>query len=265
VGLYQHDLNQTKLSKKLDDVVESSVNKVGVNLNTASSALLQYVSGLSSRTAKNIVAHRENKGAFKDRQALRKITGIGDFRFQQSAGFLRIPGANNPLDNTAIHPESYDVTQKLCDYFEINIKHLNQQRSSIAKKLEGRSIASVAKDLGTGEPTFDLIIEHLLKPGRDPREDLPKPLLRTDVLKMEDLQTGQKLEGTVRNVVDFGAFVDIGVKQDGLLHISELGTENRRIENIYDHISVGNIVKVEIKSVDLERGRISLAKVDPVN
>jgi len=265
VGLYQHDLNQTKLSKKLDDVVESSVNKVGVNLNTASSALLQYVSGLSSRTAKNIVAHRENKGAFKDRQALRKITGIGDFRFQQSAGFLRIPGANNPLDNTAIHPESYDVTQKLCDYFEINIKHLNQQRSSIAKKLEGRSIASVAKDLGTGEPTLDLIIENLLKPGRDPREDLPKPLLRTDVLKMEDLQTGQKLEGTVRNVVDFGAFVDIGVKQDGLLHISELGTENRRIENIYDHISVGNIVKVEIKSVDLERGRISLAKVDPVN
>lgn len=260
VGLYQHDLNQTKLSKKLDDVVESCVNKVGVNLNTASAALLQYVSGLSSRTAKNIVAHREKKGAFTDREGLREITGIGEFRFQQSAGFLRIPDAENPLDNTAIHPESYEATQKLCTYCEINIQQLNQQRSLLAEKLNRQSTGTIAEHLGIGEPTLELIIENLLKPGRDPREDMPKPLLRTDVLKMEDLQVGQKLEGTVRNVVDFGAFVDIGVKQDGLLHISELGSKNRRIKNIYDHISVGNIVKVEVKSVDLERGRIGLAK-----
>ena len=261
VGLYQHDLNQARLSKKLDDVVETCVNKVGVNINTASSALLKYVSGLSSRTAKNIVSHRETHGAFRNRETLRDITGIGDFRFQQSAGFLRIPDAENPLDNTAIHPESYDVAKKLCDHFSVKLQYLKQQRSALADQLKAAKKRELAQKLDVGEPTLELIVENLLKPGRDPREDLPKPLLRTDILKMEDLQIGQKLEGTVRNVVDFGAFVDIGVKQDGLLHVSELGSENRKIKNIYDHISVGNIVKVEIKSVDLERGRIGLAKL----
>jgi len=262
VGLYQHDVNQTKLERKLDDVVESCVNGVGVNLNTASIALLQYVSGLSSRTAKNIVKQRESEGAFQTRELIRKISGIGDFRFQQSAGFLRIPGAKNPLDNTAIHPESYDAARKLCNHLNINIAQLQSERSKLKKALQNISTDKTASILNIGKPTLELIIENLLKPGRDPREDLPKPLLRTDILKMEDLQTGQKLEGTVRNVVDFGAFVDIGVKQDGLLHISELNPGRQRIKNIHNHISVGDIVSVEIKSLDPERGRIGLKKSD---
>jgi len=261
VGLYQHDVNQTKLSRKLDDVVESCVNGVGVNLNTASAALLQYVSGLTSRTAKNIVKQREAGGSFNSREEVREISGIGDFRFQQAAGFLRIPEAANPLDNTAIHPESYDAARQFCDLMDIRIDRLMDERKKMKTALQNISLSEVAQKLDIGEPTLELIIENLQKPGRDPREDMPKPLLRTDILTLEDLQPGQKLEGTVRNVVDFGAFVDIGVKHDGLLHISELTEGRQRIKNIHDHISVGDIVSVEIKSLDLERGRIGLSKI----
>ena len=262
VGLYQHDVNQVQLSRKLDDVVESCVNEVGVNLNTASAALLNYVSGLSKSVSERIVKYREEKGKFSDREALKEISGVGDFRFQQSAGFLRIPEADNPLDNTAIHPESYDATQQLCEMFDIDLNQLTEQRKAVAQQLEHIDRQRTADSLEIGVPTLELIIENLMKPGRDPREALPKPLLRKDVMKAEDLQIGQKLEGTVRNVVDFGAFVDIGVKQDGLLHISELSSGRQRITDIHEHIGVGEIVEVTIKSLDLERGRIGLKKAE---
>ena len=260
VGLYQHDLNQTALSKKLDDVVESCVNDVGVNLNTASSELLTHISGLSRNVARNIIEYREKKGRFKSRDEIRNISGVGDFRFQQSAGFLRIPEAVHPLDNTAIHPESYQATEKLCNLFGINVENLFKEQKKIETAFDGINKEEVAGQIGVGVPTLVLIIENLRKPGRDPRESLPKPLLRQDVLKMEDLSTGMKLEGTVRNVVDFGAFVDIGVKQDGLLHISNMSKE-KRVEDPHDVVAVGDIINVEITNIDLERGRIGLALV----
>lgn len=261
VGLYQHDVNQTQLSQKLDDVVESCVNNVGVNLNTASSSLLNYVSGLGRRVAKAIVKRRENEGIFTDRSQLMDVTGVGEFRFQQAAGFLRIPESTNSLDNTAIHPESYEATEKLCDLFSVDLDKLNEQIDILAQKFQGIDKQEVADKIGVGVPTLELIIENLQKPGRDPRESLPKPLLREDIMKMEDLQEGQELEGTVRNVVDFGAFVDIGVKQDGLLHVSKMGRGGKRVENPHEEVAVGDIVKVKITSLDLERGRIGLAIV----
>ncbi|MEX0722525.1 MAG: Tex family protein [Gracilimonas sp.] len=257
VGLYQHDVNQNQLSGKLDDVVESCVNEVGVNLNTASAPLLSHISGLSKRVASNIVKHREEKGIFVARDQIRDIDGVGDFRFQQAAGFMRIPESKNPLDNTAIHPESYEAAEKLCNLFGINLENLSQEKDKIAGKFKNANLKETAEQIGVGVPTLELIIENLQKPGRDPRESLPKPLLRTDVMKMEDLKEGQKLEGTVRNVVDFGAFVDIGVKQDGLLHISNMA-ENRKIEDPHDVVGVGDIINVEILTLDLERGRIGL-------
>ncbi|MGM0589257.1 MAG: Tex family protein [Bacteroidota bacterium] len=260
VGLYQHDVNQTKLSKKLDDVVESCVNTVGVNLNTASASLLNYVSGLSRSTSRKIVERRESEGIFTDRQQLKDISGVGEFRFQQAAGFLRIPESNNPLDNTAIHPESYEATQQLCEQFEIDLENLKELQDVLPLKFRDMDYERVADQLDIGVPTLELIVENLQKPGRDPREALPKPLLRTDVMKMEDLKEGQQLEGTVRNVVDFGAFVDIGVKQDGLLHISNL-KEHGRVDDVHDEVSVGDIVKVEILSIDLDRGRIGLKRI----
>lgn len=258
VGLYQHDVNQTQLATKLDDVVESCVNEVGVNLNTASAPLLSHISGLSKKVAENIVKYREDKGAFINRDQIKEIEGVGDFRFQQAAGFMRIPEAKNPLDNTAIHPESYEATEKLCNLFGIDIESLSSQKSVIESKLGNINTSQIAEQIGIGEPTLQLIIENLMKPGRDPREELQKPLLRTDVMNMEDLKEGQKLEGTVRNVVDFGAFVDLGVKQDGLLHISNMSKDKRRIENPHDVLGVGDIIKVEIITLDLERGRIGL-------
>lgn len=261
VGLYQHDINQVQLAKKLDDVVESCVNEVGINLNTASSSLLTHVSGLSRKVAKNIVDHRDSKGRFKSREELKDISGVGEFRFQQSAGFMRIPDGSHPLDNTAIHPESYEATEKLCNLFGINVDKLSDQKEKIESAFKNLNVKQVAGQLGVGEPTLELIIENLQKPGRDPRESLPKPLLRQDVLKMEDLTPGMKLEGTVRNVVDFGAFVDLGVKQDGLLHISQMSSGRRRIENPHDVVSVGDIISVEIKNIDIERGRIGLALI----
>jgi len=260
VGLYQHDVNQNQLAQSLDDVVESCVNQVGVNLNTASAPLLSHISGLSRRVAKNIVSHREKDGIFTSRQEIKDISGVGEFRFQQAAGFMRIPESNNPLDNTAIHPESYEATEKLCNLFSINLAKLKDQCESIGEKLSNIDKEQVAEQIGVGIPTLELIIENLQKPGRDPRESLPKPVLREDVMKMEDLSEGQVLEGTVRNVVDFGAFVDIGVKQDGLLHISKMA--DRKIENPHDIVAVGDILKLKIVSLDLERGRIGLSLID---
>jgi len=260
VGLYQHDVNQNQLAQSLDDVIESCVNQVGVNLNTASAPLLSHISGLSKRVAKNIVKRRESEGIFSDRDEIMDISGVGEFRFQQAAGFLRIPESRNPLDNTAIHPESYEAAEKLCNLFGIDIEHLSEQHKLISKKLANINKKEVAEQIGVGVPTLELIIENLQKPGRDPRESLPKPVLRQDIMKMEDLSEGQVLEGTVRNVVDFGAFIDIGVKQDGLLHISNMA--DRKVEDPHEIVSVGDILKVKIVSLDLERGRIGLSLSD---
>lgn len=261
VGLYQHDINQKQLASKLDDVVESCVNEVGVNLNTASAPLLSHISGLSKKVADNIVKFREKSGAFKSREQIKDIEGVGDFRFQQAAGFMRIPEAKNPLDNTAIHPESYEATEKLCNLFGIDIENLSKQKNVIESKLGSINTKQIAEQLGIGEPTLELIIENLMKPGRDPRDSMKKPILRTDVMSMDDLKEGQKLEGTVRNVVDFGAFVDIGVKQDGMLHISNMSTTGKRVEDTHKIVGVGDIISVEIISLDLERGRIGLKLV----
>lgn len=261
VGLYQHDINQKQLASKLDDVVESCVNEVGVNLNTASAPLLSHISGLSKKVADNIVKFREQSGAFKSREQIKDIEGVGDFRFQQAAGFMRIPEAENPLDNTAIHPESYEATEKLCNLFGIDIENLSKQKSVIESKLGNINTKQIAEQLGVGEPTLELIIENLKKPGRDPRDSMKKPILRTDVMSMDDLKEGQKLEGTVRNVVDFGAFIDIGVKQDGMLHISNMSLTGKRVEDTHEVVGVGDIISVEIISLDLERGRIGLKLV----
>ncbi len=261
VGLYQHDVNQNQLATKLDDVVESCVNEVGVNLNTASAPLLAHISGLSKRVAQNIIAFREEKGAFENRSQLHEIEGVGEFRFQQAAGFMRIPEAKNPLDNTAIHPESYEATEKLCNLFGIDLDNLPSQIKVIESKLNNINTTQVAEQIGVGVPTLELIIENLQKPGRDPRESLKKPILRTDIMKMEDLKEGQKLEGTVRNVVDFGAFVDLGVKQDGMLHISNMSRTGKRVEDPHEVVGVGDIISVEIITIDLERGRIGLKLV----
>ncbi|MFA5670359.1 MAG: Tex family protein [Balneolaceae bacterium] len=258
VGLYQHDVNQNQLVTKLDDVVESCVNEVGVNLNTASAPLLAHISGLGKRVAQNIVKYREEKGAFVNRNQLHEIDGVGEFRFQQAAGFMRILDAANPLDNTAIHPESYEATEKLCNLFGIDLEDLSSQLKEIESKLSKINTTQVAEQIGVGVPTLELIIENLQKPGRDPRESLQKPLLRTDIMQMGDLKEGQKLEGTVRNVVDFGAFVDIGVKQDGMLHISNMSKTGKRVEDPHEVVGVGDIISVEIISLDLERGRIGL-------
>ncbi len=258
VGLYQHDINQAALSKKLDDVVESCVNEVGVNLNTASAELLTHISGLSRNVAKNMIRYREERGAFKNREELKKIDGIGDFRFQQAAGFLRIPNAKHPLDNTAIHPESYEAAEKLCLLIGVDLTKIDREQKKIETAIAEMNKSDIAEKIGTGIPTLELMLENLLKPGRDPRESLPKPLLRKGILKMEDLTAGMKLEGTVRNVVDFGAFVDIGVKQDGLLHISQMGKE-KRVSDPHEVVAVGDIIKVVILNVDQERGRIGLA------
>lgn len=261
VGLYQHDVNQNQLSSKLDDVVESCVNEVGVNLNTASAPLLTHISGLGKRVADAIVKQRESVGIFTSREQIKDIEGVGEFRFQQAAGFMRIPESNNPLDNTAIHPESYEAAEKLCNLFGINLENLATEKSKIATKLANLNTRQVAEQLGVGEPTLKLIIENLQKPGRDPRESLQKPILRTDVVKMGDLKEGQKLQGTVRNVVDFGAFVDIGVKQDGMLHISNMSKTSQRVEDPHEVVGVGDIITVEIISIDLDRGRIGLKLV----
>ncbi len=259
VGLYQHDVDQKLLSKKLDDVVLSCVNYVGVDVNTASVSLLNYVSGLNKRIAKNIVKHREKIGKFKNRFQLLEVSGIGEKAFEQCAGFLRIPNGENPLDNTSIHPESYQATEKLLKLCELSTTHVNEKGNLVEMFVKTKGVEKVAKEIGIGEPTLIDIIENLKKPGRDPREELPKPILRSDVLIIEDLKEGMKLKGTVRNVVDFGAFVDIGVKQDGLLHISQIA--NKFVKNPLELLKVGDIIDVTIIGIDIPKQRISLSMI----
>ncbi len=256
VGLYQHDVNQKQLGKTLDTVVESAVNHVGVDVNTASAPLLSYVAGISRRVAEAIVQHREKNGPFRSRSELKKVKGLGEKTYQQAIGFLKIPQGARPLDNTFIHPESYPVVERLFEYLEVrgDEKTLPGRIETLRRQEDLRELADL---LEVGVPTLEDILEALAKPGRDPREDLPKPLLRQDVLSMEDLEEGMVLTGTVRNVVDFGAFVDIGVKQDGLVHISQLA--DRYIKSPFEVVSVGDVVKVRVMSVDVQRGRIGLS------
>ncbi|MFZ1289101.1 MAG: Tex family protein [Melioribacteraceae bacterium] len=257
VGLYQHDVDQKLLNKNLDDVVISCVNYVGVDINTASSSLLNYVSGLSKRIANNIVKYREENGRFENRNQLKKVSGVGEKLFEQSAGFLKISGGENPLDSTFIHPESYEATEKLLKMCEISSTSINEKGLLVKQFVEKKGIEKIANQLNVGVPTLEDIVQNIIKPGRDPREDMPKPILRSDVLKIEDLEVGMTLKGTVRNVVDFGAFVDIGVKQDGLLHISEMA--NKFVKHPMEIVSVGDIIDVKIKSVEIAKNRIALS------
>jgi len=255
VGQYQHDLPPKELDRHLTEVVESAVNRVGVELNTASAALLGYVSGLSPAVARNVVHYRENNGKFSSRRQLLKVAKLGAKAFQQAAGFLRIAEASNPLDGTAIHPESYELAQRILDLVQARPEEVGTP--GLAGKLAGLNIPLLAEQLSAGEPTVRDVIASLLKPHRDPREELPPPLFRTDVLSIEDLQPGMSLVGTVRNVVDFGAFVDIGVKQDGLVHLSELA--ERYIRHPLEAVAIGDVVTVRVLAVDRERGKIALS------
>jgi len=258
VGQYQHDLNQSKLSNSLKSVVEDCVNTVGVDLNTASPSLLNYIAGLSPAVSKNIVKYREEIGRFKNRKEIKKVKRLGGKTFEQCAGFLRISEGDNPLDNTSVHPESYDITMKLINrlgYSKQDIKS-GKLKDIKSKIIENGSIEELARELEVGVPTLEDIVKEIEKPGRDPREDMPKPVFRSDVLKMEDLKAEMVLSGTVRNVVDFGAFIDIGVKQDGLVHISQLS--DKYVKNPMDIVSVGDSVKVKVMDIDLEKGRVSL-------
>lgn len=255
VGQYQHDVTPKKLDESLQTVVEDCVNSVGVDLNTASAALLQYIAGLSKATAKAVVAYRDKNGKFTDRQELLKVPRLGPKAFEQCAGFIRIPEGRNPLDNTSVHPESYQAAEKLLAEMGLSLGDLNKSEM-IKEALAHLALKETAKELGIGEPTLRDIVTSLQKPGRDPREELPKPLLRSDVLSIEDITPGMELYGTVRNVVDFGAFVDIGIKNDGLVHISELG--QRYVKHPLEVVAVGDIVKVKVLSVDEKRGRVSL-------
>ena len=253
VGQYQHDMNQKKLDESLGGVVEDSVNMVGVDLNTASAALLEYVSGINKTLARNIVAYREANGKFITRADLLKVEKLGPKAFEQCAGFLRIPGGKNLLDNTGVHPESYEATRKL---LELTDTDMGDKTKLGALWKDDKSVHRLAEELGIGELTLKDIIKELMKPGRDPREDMPKPILKSDVLDMEDLKPGMRLKGTVRNVIDFGAFVDIGVHQDGLVHISQI--TDRYIKHPLDALSIGDVVEVEVLSVDVKKKRISL-------
>jgi uncharacterized protein len=254
VGLYQHDVDQTALTAALTGVVEDVVNRVGVEVNTASPALLGYVSGIGSKLAEKIVAIRDERGAFADRESLRSVPGLGPKAFEQAAGFLRIRGGSNPLDSSAIHPESYPVADAVLELAGVSAGVSQEDRRQAVEKLCIRPVEILASEIGCGVPTLTDILEQLVRPGRDPREDTPAPILRSDVLKMEDLTTGMKLKGTVRNVVDFGAFVDIGVKQDGLLHRTQMKPGTL--------LQVGDIIEVNILKVESERGRISLGMED---
>ncbi len=256
VGQYQHDVDQKRLGEALDAVVESVVNYVGVDVNTASPALLSYVAGINRRVAEAIVAYRNEHGPFRSRAELKRVKGLGEKAFQQAAGFLRIPGAENPLDETAIHPESYEAVRRLFEWMGVNGRE-RDMADRIAAFRTAHADEEVAARIGVGVPTLQDIYEALSKPGRDPRDDLPAPILRQDVLSIDDLREGMVLKGTVRNVVDFGAFVDIGVKRDGLVHVSEMA--ERYVSNPHEVVRVGDVVDVKVIKVDKERGRISLS------
>ncbi|MDO7485728.1 Tex family protein [Peribacillus frigoritolerans] len=259
VGQYQHDVSQKKLTESLTFVVETAVNQVGVNVNTASSSLLQYVAGLSKSVAQNIVKKREVEGKFSSRKELKKIPRLGAKTYEQCIGFLRIINGDEPLDQTAIHPENYSAVNKLLKKMGFTSEDLGSD--ALNEELGKLNPADLVNELEIGEITIKDIIDDLMKPGRDPRDELSKPLLKQDVLKMEDLQTGMELQGTVRNVVDFGAFVDIGVKQDGLVHISKLS--NRFVKHPLDVVAVGDVVTVWVELVDSQKQRVSLTMLEP--
>ena len=259
VGQYQHDVNQKKLSESLTGVVEDSVNKVGVDVNTATPSLLSYVSGINNTIAKNIVKYRDENGKLKERKDLLKVPKLGKVAYEQCAGFIRIPDGINPLENTAVHPESYEQTEKLLTKLGFNKNDLKNKDTLnvLREELKNVDIPALSKELEIGEMTLSDIISELSKPGRDPREDMPKPILRSDVLKFEDLTIGMVLTGTVRNVIDFGTFVDIGVKYDGLVHISEMS--DSYIKSPSDIVSVGDIVKVKVIKIDSDRKKVGLS------
>ena len=259
VGQYQHDVNQKRLAESLTGVVEDAVNKVGVDVNTATPSLLSYVSGINSSIAKNIVKYRDENGKLKTRKELLKVPKLGKVAFEQCAGFLRIVDGTNPLEITAVHPESYDAAEKLLESVGFEKEDLRNKDKVIdlREKLKSVDIAKESKDLDIGELTLKDIVDELSKPGRDPRDEMPKPILRQDVLKFEDLKEGMILPGTVRNVIDFGAFVDIGVKYDGLVHISEMS--DKYIKNPSELVSVGDIVKVKVIKIDMERHKVGLS------
>lgn len=259
VGQYQHDMNQKRLGEALNGVVEDSVNKVGVDLNTASASLLEYISGISKTIAKNIVAYREENGTFKTRRDLLKVAKLGPKAFEQCAGFTRIMNGKNPLDATSVHPESYEAAEKLLIKLGYKLEDIT------GKGLTGLSLMikdykKMAEELEIGEPTLRDMVKELEKPGRDPRDEMPKPILRTDVLEMKDLKEGMILKGTVRNVIDFGAFVDIGVHQDGLVHISQI-TNKKFIKHPLEAVSVGDIVEVKVINLDIKKKRIGLSMI----
>ena len=255
VGQYQHDMNQKKLGESLSGVVEDCVNKVGVDLNTASAPLLSYISGISGTIAKNIVAYREENGRFTDRRELLKVPKLGPKAYEQCAGFMRIQGGTNPLDGTGVHPESYEAAEKLLEKQGFTKEDITEHHLT-GLSLTIKDYKKLAEELGIGEITLRDIVKELEKPARDPRDEMPKPILRTDVLEMKDLKEGMVLKGTVRNVIDFGVFVDIGVHQDGLVHISQI--TNRYIKHPLEVVSVGDIVDVKVMSVDLKKKRIQL-------
>lgn len=258
VGQYQHDMNQKKLSGALGNVVEDCVNNVGVDLNTASASLLEYVSGITKPIARNIVAYREENGRFQSRRELLKVAKLGPKAFEQCAGFMRITEGKNPLDATSVHPESYDAAKELLKLLGYEPEEIRNGLTGLSRQAKNRR--KLAEQLGIGEATLEDIIMELEKPGRDPRDEMPKPILRTDVLDMKDLKEGMILKGTVRNVIDFGAFVDIGVHQDGLVHISKL-TDKKFVKHPLDVVSVGDVVEVKVLNVDLQKKRIQLSMI----
>lgn len=260
VGQYQHDVNQNKLDESLTGVVEDAVNSVGVDLNTATPSLLKYVSGISKTVANNIVKYRDEKGKLKNRKELLKVSKLGPAAYTQCAGFLRITDGENPLDNTSVHPESYETAEKILEQIGFKVQDLKDKSAEIRVNLNTVNAEKLATELNIGVPTIKDIIKELQKPGRDPRDEMPKPVLRSDVLKIEDLKEGMILTGTVRNVIDFGAFVDIGVKNDGLVHISEMS--DKYIKNPMDVVSVGDIVKVRVIKIDLEKKKVGLSMKD---
>lgn len=256
VGQYQHDMNQKQLTESLTGVVEKVVNEVGVDLNTASVSLLNYVSGIGNTTAKNIITYREENGSFTNRKELLKVKKLGKKTYEQCAGFIKIDNPEYPLDNTTIHPESYDVTYKLLDKLNYSLNDIGNRNL----KLDNINIKEISEELDVGQETLKDIIKELKKPGRDPREDMPKPILRKNVLSIDDLEIGMIMQGTVRNIVDFGAFVDIGVHQDGLVHISQL-VADKFVKHPLDIVSVGDIVEVKVLDIDTKRNRINLSMI----
>ena len=263
VGQYQHDVNQKRLEESLTGVVEDAVNTVGVDINTATPSLLSYVSGVNKTIAKNIVKYREEKGTIKERRELLKVPKLGKVAYEQCAGFIRVPGGTNPLEITGVHPESYNIAEQLLEKENFKVDDLADKaklkeiKAKLSKLNNDKDIKELAKQLEVGEPTLKDIINELIKPGRDPREDMPKPVLRSDVLKFEDLREGMTLKGTVRNVTDFGAFVDVGVKHDGLVHISEMSESF--VKNPSDIVSVGDVVDVKVIGIDKDKQKVKLS------